>query len=399
MFDRLRLIDLDLNEKRVLVRVDFNVPMKDGMVLDESRIIAALPTINYIRERGGMVILCSHLGRPKGKVVKDLSLKPIGERLSELLGCEVKRASRCVGEDVRNLVKGMRPRDVIILENTRFHKEEEVNDPEFSKELASLADLYVNDAFGAAHRRHASLVGVTRFISASAAGFLLLKEVLTLSKLLVSPERPFITLLGGAKVSSKIDVVRNLLNKADALLIGGAMACTFLKAQGFSMGETAIEEDKIEAAREILYEGMVKGVPIFLPVDLLGARTIEESSSTRLFYRGEVPDGWKVIDIGKVTIDEFSHILSKAKTIFWNGPVGIFEIDEFSKGTSMIAGLLAKLDATTIIGGGDSISAVKRFGFGDKMNHLSTGGGACLEFLAGKELPAIAALTPRRRME
>lgn len=396
MFNKLRLIDLDVKGKRVLVRVDFNVPLKDGKILDETRIISSLPTINYIRERGGMVILCSHLGRPKGKVIKELSLEPVAQRLCELLGCEVKKTDRCIGDEVKEIIKGMRPRDVVILENTRFHKEEEANDPEFSKELASLADLYVNDAFGAAHRSHASTVGVTRFIPASAAGFLFLKEILTLDKLLTSPKRPFITVLGGIKVSSKIDLIKNLLDKVDGLLIGGAMACTFLKAQGFSVGKTVVEDDRIEIARDILYEGMKKGAPILLPVDLVVAESIEESSLTRTVYKAEVPNGWSVVDIGVVTIDEFSHLLARARTVFWNGPVGIFEIESFSKGTSMIAGFLAKLNATTVIGGGDSISAVKKFGLGERMSHLSTGGGACLEFLSGKELPAITALTNRR---
>lgn len=397
MFNKLRLIDIDVKGKRVLVRVDFNVPIKEGKILDESRIISAFPTINYIRERGGMVILCSHLGRPKGRVIKELSLKPVAVRLSELLGHEVKKTNACIGDEVKEAVKGMRPRDVILLENIRFHKEEEKNDPEFSRELAQLADLYVNDAFGAAHRNHASTTGVTKFVPASAAGFLLLKEVLTLQGLLTSPKHPFITIIGGIKVSSKIDLIRNLFDKVDMLLIGGVMACTFLEAQGFSTKQTQIEKDKIDIARDILYEGMRKGVPIILPTDLIVAKTIDEDSPTRTVYKGEIPDRWMVVDIGPVTIDEYSHILSKGKTIFWNGPVGVFEIEKFSKGTSMIGGFLAKLDATSVVGGGDSMGAMTKFGFEDKITHLSTGGGACLEFLSGKELPAIAALSPRER--
>lgn len=397
MFNKLTVRDLDLSGKRVLLRVDFNVPLDEtGRTTDDSRIVSALPTINYIREQGGRVILISHLGRPKGKVVEGLSLVPCAERLSELLGHRIKTTIDCLDKRIRETISEMKEREVILLENLRFHAEETNNDPDFSKWLASLADLYVNDAFGTAHRKHASTYGVTRFINLSAAGFLLEREVTTLDKVLTDPERPFVTILGGAKISTKIGVIENLLNKVDILVIGGAMACTFLRAQGFGTGKSPVEEDNIGVARSVLSLAMERGVPIILPIDYLVARESREGEPTEAVYRYKIPPDQGVVDIGPVSLNEITNLFEGARTILWNGPVGIFEIDAFARGTEIIARAMAKTEVTTIIGGGDSIAALNKYGLTDRMTYVSTGGGATLEFLSGRELPGVASLTEKK---
>lgn len=394
MFNKLTLRDLDLKGKRVLVRVDFNVPQDEtGKITDDARIIAALPTINYIREQGGRVILMSHLGRPKGRVVEGLSLRPVAERLSELLGQQVKTTIDCLDKRIKETISTMKEREVILLENLRFHSEETDNDPDFSKWLASLTDLYINDAFGTAHRKHASTYGVTEFVPLAAAGFLLEREVTTLDHILTDPERPFMTILGGIKISNKIDVIKNLLDKVDILMMAGVMACTFLRAQGYKTGKSPVEEENIPSAKEILSLAMKRGIPIILPVDYVVARECQSGSPTERVYRSKIPPEWMVVDIGPVAIDEFSQTLNDAQTILWNGPLGVFEIDEFARGTEAIGRLLSKSEATTVIGGGDSVAAVNKFALADKMTYISTGGGATLEFLSGRELPGVAGLT------
>lgn len=397
MFSKLTVRDLDLAEKMVLVRVDFNAPLDEtGKITDDSRIVAALPTINYIREQGGRVILMSHLGRPNGKVVEQLRLRPVAKRLSELLAQEVKITIDCFDERIKEIISEMKEREVILLENLRFHPEEADNDPEFSKWLASLADVYVNDAFGTAHRKHASTYGVTEFIVPSVAGFLLEREITALGQILTNPEHPFITILGGIKISTKIGVIENLLTKVDILMIGGAMACTFLRAQGFSTGKSPVEEENVGVAREVLCSAIEKGVPIILPFDHIISQECDEKSPIQTVYKSKIPAEWKAVDIGPIALDEFSQVLGEAKTILWNGPLGIFEIDKFARGTEAITRALAKLQATTVIGGGDSVAAVSKFGLANKMTHVSTGGGASLEFLSGKELPGVAALTDKK---
>ena len=391
---KLSVRDLELKGKRVLMRVDFNVPLKKGVITDDTRIRAALPTIKYIIERGGKLILMSHLGRPKG-VDPKLSLKPVSKRLGELLGKEVKMAPDCIGDEVERMVAEMKEGDVILLENTRFHKGETKNDPEFARKLASLGDVYVNDAFGAAHRAHASTEGVTKFIPQAAAGFLMEKEIEYLSKAVQSPEHPFVVILGGAKVSDKIGVLTNMLERSDAILIGGGMAYTFLKALGYSVGKSIVEEDKLDLARQIMEEAKGKGVQFKLPATTVVADRFAPDANSKVVKSTEIPEGWLGMDIGPEAVEEFGRVIRKGRMIVWNGPLGVYEFDKFAKGTTAIARLLAESDAITIIGGGDCVAAVQKAGVADKMTHVSTGGGASLEFLEGKELPGIAALSDK----
>jgi phosphoglycerate kinase len=383
--------DIDVKGKRVLVRVDFNVPLQDGEITDDIRIQAALPTLNYLLEQGAALILCSHMGRPKGKVVPELKLDPVATRLSELLGRPVKKMDACVGPEVEAAAQAMQPGDVILLENTRFNPEETANDPEFSKQLASLADVAVNDAFGTAHRAHASNVGVADYLT-SVAGFLMEKEIEYLGNATTDPERPFVAILGGAKISSKIGVIESLLTKCDRLLIGGGMANTFFKAMGFDVGDSLIEEDAVPTAESLLDSA---GSQLVLPVDVVIADAFDNDANTKVVAPNEVSAGWRILDIGPKTVQTFESALGAAKTVVWNGPMGVFEMPNFAKGTFAVAEELAKLDAITIIGGGDSAAAVKQAGLADKMSHVSTGGGASLEFLEGKTLPGVAALADK----
>ena len=385
--------DIDVTGKKVLVRCDFNVPQdkETGEITDNRRIKAALPTIQYLLDNNAKVILCSHLGRPKGEVNPKYSLKPVAEELSKLLGKEVKLAKDVVGEDAKRLTENMKEGEIILLENVRFHKEEEQNDPEFSKELASLAEIYVNDAFGTAHRAHSSTAGVANYLPA-VSGFLIEKELEFLGGALENPKRPFVAILGGAKVSDKIGVIENLLDKVDTLIIGGGMAYTFFKAQGFNIGTSICEEDKLDLAREILEKAKKKNVDLLLPVDNKVAKEFSADSEYIEVPSNEIPDGYMGLDIGTKTIEKYKEVLKNAKTIVWNGPLGVFEFEKFAYGTNEIAKILANLDATTIIGGGDSAAAIEKQGLADKMTHISTGGGASLEFLEGKELPGISCL-------
>jgi len=393
---KLSVKDLDLKDKRVLVRVDFNVSLdEEGKIRDDTRIRAVLPTIKYILEEGASLILLSHLGRPGGKVVEKLRLNPVARRLEELIGRPVLKMDECVGNRVRQTTRGTKPGDIVLLENTRFHKEESQNNPEFARKLADLADLFVNDAFGAAHRAHASTVGVTRFLPA-AAGLLMQKELEMLGELLTNPRSPFVAILGGAKISDKIGILHNFLKKCQDILVGGGMAYTFLKAEGAPVGRSLVEEEKIEEAREILKEASGEGCHIHLPLDHLIAREARDGVGVKVVDRGEIPPDYLSLDIGPRTIELFSGIIREARTIFWNGPLGMFELASFSKGTQAIAELLAESGATVIIGGGETVSAVKKLGIEAKMTHVSTGGGASLSFLQGVELPGVAALMDKK---
>jgi len=383
--------DVDVRGKRVLVRVDFNVPLKEGAVADDTRIRAALPTVNYLLEQGAALILCSHLGRPKGKIVPELRMDPVATRLAELLGRPVKKLDDCVGPEVETAVKATQPGDVILLENTRFHPEERANDPEFARQLASLAEIYVNDAFGAAHRAHASTEGVTHYLPA-VAGFLMEKELKFLGQATENPEHPYVAILGGAKISDKIGVVENLLKECDRLLIGGGMANTFFKAMDFEVGDSLIEEGAVEMAEALLKQA---GGTLVLPVDVVIADAFDNDARTRVVAPNEVPPGWRILDIGPKTVSTFKSALGGAKTVVWNGPLGVFEMPNFAKGTFALAQSLADLDAVTIIGGGDSAAAVRQAGLTARMTHVSTGGGASLEFLEGKVLPCVAVLEDR----
>jgi len=393
--EKLSITDLDLKGKLVLVRVDFNVPLEEGRLVDDTRIRAALPTIKHIINNGGKVILVSHLGRPEGRSTSELSLAPVSKRLSELLGKDVKQALDCVGPEVKRLVDDMAEGDVVMLENVRFHPEEEKNDAQFAEQLASLADVYVNDAFGAAHRTHASTVGVTKYFKESAAGFLMQDEIKYLSQIITSPERPLLAILGGKKVSDKIGVIINLLEKADAIIIGGGMTYTFLKAEGKDIGDSIVEDDKLDIARDILIKSLEKKVPIYLPISHVIVDRFAEDANMKVVKRGRIPNGWEGVDIGSDTVEKFKSVIEDAKTIVWNGPLGVFEFDRFAIGTTEIAQIVADSAATTVIGGGDIVAAVKKAGVADKITHISTGGGASLEFLEGKELPGIAALTDK----
>ena len=397
MLNKKTVDDIQVKGKRVLVRCDFNVPMKDGVITDENRIVAALPTIQKLIADGGKVILCSHLGKPKNGPEEKFSLAPVAKRLSELLGKEVVFADddTVVGEKAKTAVAGMKDGDVVLLQNTRFRKEETKNGEEFSKELASLCDIYVNDAFGAAHRAHCSTVGVTEFVDTAAVGYLMEKEINFLGNAVDNPVRPFVAILGGSKVSDKINVINNLLNKVDTLIIGGGMAYTFMKAQGFEIGKSLLEEDKIDYAREMMDKAQEKGVKLLLPVDNVGAREFSNDAAFRV-CEGNLEADEMALDIGPKTQELYARALEGAKTVVWNGPMGVFEMPNYAKGTVAIAKALSELkDATTIIGGGDSAAAVNQLGFGDKMSHISTGGGASLEFLEGKELPGVMAVNDK----
>jgi len=381
--------DIKVAGKRVLVRADFNVPLDEaGHITDDIRIWAALPTIKYLRDKGAEVVLCSHLGRPKGKIVERLRLTPVARRLSELLGTHVLKADDCVGSDVERVVAAMKPGDVLLLENLRFHGGERANDPSFAKQLAALADIYVNDAFGTAHRAHASTEGVTHFLPA-VAGFLMERELIFLDKALAEPARPFVAILGGAKVSDKIGVIENLLPKVDSLIVGGGIANTFLKAVGCEVGASLVEDDKLELARDLRERAAKK---LVLPVDVVIADAFAADARHRTVPVGHVPADWRILDIGPQSVEKFAQVLKKAKTVVWNGPMGVFEFPAFAAGTVAIAKALAETDATTIIGGGESAAAVRQAGLSEAMTHISTGGGASLEFLEGRVLPGVAAL-------
>ncbi len=386
------LKDLELNEKRVLMRVDFNCPIKDGKVADDTRIQKALPSIKHIIDQGARLILMSHLGRPKGKVVKEMSLEPVAARLAELLNRDVLLTDDCVGDGAKKVVMDVRSGQVVLLENLRFHKEETDNDENFAKKLAVMCDVYVNDAFGTAHRAHASTVGVTRFVKEVAAGFLIEKEVENLSKAVLEPARPFVAILGGAKLSDKMGVLDNLLDKTDSIIVGGGMAYTFLKAQGFSIGKSLLEKDRVEFALKIVKGAKARDVKLMLPEDHVVSEEITDEAKTRVVYSGEFGDMEMGLDIGPKARAAFAEEVKKAKTIFWNGPMGVFEKKPFAEGTMALAQAVAESDAVSIIGGGDSVAAVNRAGVADRITHISTGGGASLEFMEGKKLPGIAAL-------
>lgn len=384
--------DLDVQGKKVLVRVDFNVPLDDQQnITDDRRIVSALPTIRYLLNHGAAVILMSHLGRPKGQVQPEYSLGPVATRLSEMLAQPVRMVPDCVGPDVQAAVAAMNPGDVVLLENLRFHNEETKNEPEFARQLASLADLYVNDAFGTAHRAHASTEGVTHYLPA-AAGFLMEKELDFLGKAVEAPKHPFVAILGGAKISDKIGVIDNLLGKVDKLIIGGGMANTFLKAQGYAVADSLVEDDSLESARTLLKQGQNK---LILPVDVVVADGFANDAQKQVVKIDAVPAGWRILDIGPDTVKLFSDLLTTAKTVVWNGPMGVFEFPEFARGTFALAHTLANIQAVTIIGGGDSAAAIEQAGLADRITHISTGGGASLEFLEGKTLPGVAALADR----
>ncbi len=391
-FNKKTIRDIDIRNKKVIMRVDFNVPLDENRnITDDTRIKAALPTIKYILEQNAALILMSHLGRPKGKVKEELRLDPVAKRLSELLGKEVKKANDCIGEEVKKLADELKPGEVLLLENLRFHPEEEENNEEFAKQLASLAEIYVNDAFGTAHRAHASVAGIAKFLPA-VAGFLMEKELKYLGGLMENPERPFYVVLGGAKISTKIGVINSLLEKVDGMLLGGGMIFTFFKAQGFNIGKSLLEEDQIETAKEILEKIKSSGKKLLLPVDVKVASEISDNADTETVKVENIPDDKIGVDIGEETIELYKKELSNAKTIFWNGPLGIFEIEKFAQGTLEIAKAIAEHPGTTVIGGGDSVAAVKKFGLEDKITHISTGGGASLKFLEGKKLPGVEAL-------
>ena len=384
--------DIDLKNKKVLVRCDFNVPMDENKnITDNARIVAALPTIKYLLENNCAIILCSHLGRPKGEFKPEFSLKPVAKELSKLLNKEVIMANDVVGEDAKEKAKQLKNGEIMLLENVRFHREETDNDPEFSKQLASLAEIYVNDAFGSAHRAHSSTAGVAQYLPA-VAGFLIEKELKFLGNALNNPERPFVAILGGAKVSDKIGVIDNLLEKVDTLIIGGGMAYTFFKAQGYEVGKSLCELDKLDLAKELMEKAKNKGVKLMLPIDTKIGKEFDINTESKTVKCTEIPADWEGFDIGEESIKIFSEELRKAKTVVWNGPLGLFEFPQFAIGTNSIAKVLSEIDATTIIGGGDSSAAVKKAGLQDKMTHISTGGGASLEFLEGKKLPGIECL-------
>jgi len=385
--------DIDIRGKRVLVRVDFNVPLdvETGAISDDRRIRAALPTIRYLLEQKCRVVLCSHFGRPKGKVVEEMRLAPIAKRLSELLGLPVATTTDCIGADVEKAVSSLKDGEVLLLENLRFHPEEEKNDPDFAKALARLADVYVNDAFGTAHRAHASTEGVARYLPA-VAGFLMEKEIDYLGGALTDPAHPFASIVGGAKVSDKIELLENILGKVDFLLIGGGMCCTFLKARGMSVGQSKIEDDKLDLVRELADKAGRANTKMVLPVDVVVSESFSGGVPHQVVPVSGIPDGSYVMDIGPQTIDAFAGEIGTCKTVVWNGPMGVFEYPEFRAGTEAVARQLAGLDATTIIGGGSTAEAVEDLGLANKMSHVSTGGGAALEFLEGKTLPGVAAL-------
>lgn len=390
--DKLSIKDLDVKGKRVFVRVDFNVPMDDnGNITDDTRIKAALPTIQYLVAQGAKVILASHLGRPKGQFNQKYSLAPVAKRLTQLLGQNVVMAGDCIGDVVKQKVADMATGDVLLLENVRFYAEEEKNDENFARQLAQLADIYVNDAFGTAHRAHATTAGMAKFMPA-VAGLLMEKEISNMGRAVQNPEHPFVAIIGGAKVSDKIGVIENLLTKVDYLLIGGGMANTFLKSKTFNLGASKVEEDKLDLATNLLTMADAKGVKLLLPEDVMIADAFDANANKKVVAVQAIPDGWMALDIGPKTIETFSQVVKEAKTVIWNGPMGVFEMAPFATGTESIAKALAASGALSIVGGGDSVAAVEKMGVADKMTHISTGGGASLEFLEGKTLPGVVAL-------
>ena len=390
--------DIEVKGRRVLLRVDFNVPLniETGDISDDSRIRASLPTIKYLVDQRAKVILCSHLGRPKGKVVENLRMAPIAQRLSQLIGLPVGTAPDCIGQDVEGKARALKEGDVLILENLRFHPEEEANAPDFARKLARLADIYVNDAFGTAHRAHASTVGVAKHLPA-VAGFLMVKELEVMGQLLHNPERPFACLIGGAKVSDKIELLQNMLRKVDMLLVGGGMAATFLKTQGYEVGHSLIEDDKLGLAKKLLQEAEEWKVPFLLPIDAVVAKEIKAGAPTRVVPTTNIPSGSHIVDIGPKSIELFRSKLEGCRTVIWNGPMGIYEIPQFAQGTRSLASFLSTLNATTVIGGGSSAEAVQEMGLTDKMTHVSTGGGASLRFLEGAALPGVEVLLDREQ--
>ncbi|HZR26040.1 MAG TPA: phosphoglycerate kinase [Vicinamibacterales bacterium] len=393
---KLSIRDLDIPGKRIFVRVDFNVPLKDGVIGDDTRIRETLPTIRYVIEHGGTAVLASHLGRPKGKVNAAMSLRPVADRLADLLGRTVMFSTDCVGDEVTKDVDQVHKSGVgvVLLENLRFHPEEEKNDPAFAKQLAALCDLYVDDAFGAAHRAHASVEGITHYVRKAAAGLLMEKELQYLGHALESPERPFVAILGGAKVSDKIDVIENMLGKVDRLLIGGAMAYTFFKSRGIPIGRSLVEDEKLPDAERITADATKRGVQLHLPADHVVTDKIEPGTAHEVLAVGDARIGERMgVDIGPATIAQYTELIKDAKTVVWNGPMGVFEVDVFATGTNAVARAVAAVHGTTIIGGGDSIAAIRKSGLADRITHISTGGGASLEFLGGRTLPGVAALT------
>jgi 3-phosphoglycerate kinase len=392
MYNKKTIEDIAVSGKKVLVRVDFNVPLdKELQITDENRINGALPTIKYLISQNARVILCSHMGRPKGEFNMKYSLAPVTKRLSELLGKEVKLATDVIGESANALTSTMKDGEVVCLENVRFHKEEEKNDPAFSKELASLADIFVNDAFGTAHRAHSSTAGVADYLPA-VCGYLIQKEIDIMGKALSNPERPFIAILGGSKVSDKIGVINNLIDKVDALIIGGGMAYTFIKSNGGEIGMSICENDKLDLAKDLMKKAEEKGVKMYIPIDNTIADDFSNDANIKIVDAGNIPEGWEGVDIGPKSIELFSDVIKNAKTVIWNGPMGVFEMSNFAKGTIAVAEAIAESDSISIIGGGDSVAAVEQFGFADKVTHISTGGGASLEFLEGIVLPGIDCL-------
>ncbi len=386
--------DVNVRGKKVLMRQDLNVPLQDGQITDDKRIRAALPSIKYLLEQGSSVIIMSHFGRPKGKVVEELRLDPVAERLSELLGLPVIKTADCIGPEVEKKAAALQPGQVMLLENVRFHAEEEANDPAFAKQLAKLGDLFVNDAFGTAHRAHASTVGVTQYLPA-VGGFLMEKELEFLGGAVDNPKRPFVAILGGAKVQDKIGVIEALLQKTDHLILGGGMAYTFLKSQGYEIGNSLLDADRLGFAQKILAEAEKMGVEILLPVDIAVGKEFDPDTERKVVPVSEIPADWEGLDIGPKTIELFSEVVKKAGTVVWNGPMGVFEFPAFSRGTLGVAEALADSPAVTIIGGGDSAAAAEQFGLADKIDHVSTGGGASLAFLEGKVLPGVAALNEK----
>lgn len=388
MFNKKTVRDIDVKDKKVLVRVDFNVPLKDGKVDDGTRVKGAMPTIQYLLDHGAAVILCSHLGRPKGGPDPKYSLKPVAEYLSALMGKPVAFAADCIGPVAEAAAKALKPREVLVLENTRFHPEEEKNDLKMAAQLASLADLYVDDAFGSAHRAHSSTEGVTHFLP-GVAGLLLEKEIKYLDQAISDPKRPFVAILGGAKISDKIGVIKNLLTKADMVLIGGGMANTFLKAQGYPVADSLVEDEALDKAREVL---AITGNKLRLPVDLVLGNKFDAEAEIKVIATGPVPEGWRILDVGPETVKAYTKVIHGAGTVVWNGPMGVFEFPRFAEGTFGVARALAESGAITIVGGGDSVSAVEKAGVADKITHISTGGGASLEMLEGLVLPGLACL-------
>lgn len=393
---KLTLTDIQVKDKKVLMRVDFNVPLKDGVITDDNRIVQALQSINYVVDHGGLLILTSHLGRPDGKPNAEFSLKAVADHLASLVDTKVHFATDCIGDEAKKVIEQANFGEIVLLENVRFHKEETDNDEIFSGQLASHADIFVNDAFGSSHRAHASVAGVTKFMEQSASGFLLEKEIKYLSESVNNPDRPFVAILGGAKVSDKIGVIENLLNKVDTIIIGGGMTYTFYKALGLPIGNSLLEEDKIDLAKELIQKAKTAGVKLMLPMDSVVAKEFDNDAEHKVVNDNGIEDGWMALDIGPQSAISYGNVIKMAKTVLWNGPMGVFEMSNFADGTFAVAEALAeatKFGATTIIGGGDSAAAIKKSGLSDQVSHVSTGGGASLEYLEGKELPGVSSLT------